>query len=91
MTTISTVETLDGLTAVEREVILTLANATNYTASLEQAFEVLTRTIEIYKAGATFGPDWFVYRGGSHIAVHDTYGGPRRLFVRERRIANGGR
>jgi hypothetical protein len=35
---------------------------------------------------------WFVYRGGSHVALHRTAGDDRRvLLVTEMKVSNGGR
>lgn len=74
--TTTTIENVPHLTADEQAMIRSIAR-TDY-GHLGNAADQIR---------AWVGRDWFVYEGGSHLALHRTQDGPRVLIVAEIPIA----
>lgn len=68
---VAKVESIDGLTDDEATMLKSIA--ANRFDSLEEAFSEINGWV---------GQSWFVYRGGSHVALHRRSGANRLLLVR---------
>ena len=64
-------ETLTHLTEDEQSAIHTLTLQASYFRTLDRAQEELR----------AWFPDWFIYRGGHHIALHRTANDERRCLL----------